>query len=80
MELTLDDYLAEFDRWKERAADKRKAREEAKQPVFSEESLIRMEKRIGESLPRAAVGEAQVTFRQGVIGEDPGDSRPPSAV
>lgn len=54
MELTLDDYLAEFDRWKERAAEKRKTREDAKQPVFNDESLARMEKRIGQPLPRPA--------------------------
>jgi hypothetical protein len=57
LELTLDDYLAEFDRWKESAADKRKAREGAKQPAFIDESLIRMEKRIGQPLPRVAPGE-----------------------
>jgi hypothetical protein len=57
MELTLDDYLAEFDRWKERAAEKRKAREGAKQPAFNDESLIRMEKRIGQPLPRVAPGK-----------------------
>ncbi|HEX5443408.1 MAG TPA: hypothetical protein VFW87_06255 [Pirellulales bacterium] len=57
MELTLDDYLVEFDRWKERAADKRKAREDAKQPAFNDESLTRMEKRIGQPLPRVASGE-----------------------
>lgn len=57
MELTLDDYLAEFDRWKERAAEKRKAREDAKQPAFNDESLSRMEKRIGQLLPRVAPGE-----------------------
>jgi hypothetical protein len=57
MELTLDDYLAEFDRWKERAADKRKAREDGNQPAFSDESLIRMEERIGQPLPRVAPSE-----------------------
>lgn len=57
MEVTLDDYLAEFDRWKERAADRRKALEDAKQPAFNDESLIRMEKRIGQALPRLAAGE-----------------------
>lgn len=58
MELTLDDYLAEFDRWKERAAEKRKAREDTKQPAFNDDSLSRMEKRIGQPLPRVAPGKA----------------------
>lgn len=53
MELTLDDYLAEFDRWKEKAAAKRKAREDAMQPAFNDDSVARMEKRIGQSFPRA---------------------------
>ena len=57
MELTLDDYLAEFDRWKERAADKRKARQDANQPAVDDESLIRIEKMIGQPLPRLAPGE-----------------------
>lgn len=57
MEVTLDDYLAEFDRWKERAADKRHARQDAKQPAFNDESLIRMDRRIGQPLPRVAAGE-----------------------
>jgi hypothetical protein len=57
MELTLDDYLAEFDRWKERASAKRKAREEANQPAFNDDSLIRMEQRIGRTLPRVTPGE-----------------------
>jgi hypothetical protein len=57
MELTLDDYLAEFDQWKGRAADKRKAREDANQPAFNDDSLIRMEKLIGHPLPRLAPGE-----------------------
>lgn len=57
MELTLDDYLAEFDCWKECAADKRKTREEAKQPAFNDDSLIRMEKRIGQPLPRVDPGK-----------------------
>jgi hypothetical protein len=56
MELTLDDYLAEFDRWKERAAVKRKAREDANLPAFNDDSLIRMEKRIGKTLPKATPG------------------------
>lgn len=76
MELTLDDYLAEFDRWKERAADKRKAREDAKQPAFNEESLIRMEKRIGQPLPRLAPGETPRT-RLSALGE-PADPADPS--
>lgn len=54
--MTLDDYLIEFDRWKERAAEKRKAREDAKQPAFNDESLSRMEKWIGQPLPRLAPG------------------------
>ena len=57
MDLTLDDYLAEFDRWKERAAAKRKAREDANQPAFNDESLVRMEETIGHPLPRLAAGE-----------------------
>lgn len=61
MELTLDDYLAEFDRWKERAAEKRQARQDANQPESSDESLIRMEKLIGHPLPRLAPGESPRT-------------------
>ena len=52
MELTLDDYLAEFDHWKEKAAAKRKAREDAMQPGLNDDALIRFEQRIGETLPR----------------------------
>ncbi|HET6882790.1 MAG TPA: hypothetical protein VFI31_21660 [Pirellulales bacterium] len=76
MELTLDDYLAEFDRWKERAADKRKAREDAKQPAFNEESLVRMEKRIGQPLPRMANGETPLAGVSAAAGEPAQPSNP----
>ena len=67
--------LAEFDRWKECTADKHKAREGAKRPAFNDESLIRMEKRIGQRLPRLASGE---TSRAGLLapGEAAGASNP----
>lgn len=42
---------------KERAAEKRKARQDASQPAFNDESLLRMEKMIGQPLPRLAPGE-----------------------
>jgi hypothetical protein len=52
MEMTLDDYLAEVDRWKERAAARNAARQRASEGGRTDDSIKWLEKKLGRNLER----------------------------